>query len=85
MRGAGFNVVRMGDLSWDSFEPPGRGKPRAPGPSIDEPPWATPDKFTVQILEQEVRSGMIDRVLLPKLTGEEKTVEGIPVHPHLTR
>jgi beta-galactosidase len=21
MRGAGFNVVRMGDLSWDSFEP----------------------------------------------------------------
>ena len=25
MRGAGFNVVRMGDLSWDSFEP-SRGK-----------------------------------------------------------
>ncbi|HTQ57932.1 MAG TPA: beta-galactosidase [Bryobacteraceae bacterium] len=25
MRGAGFNVVRMGDLSWDSFEP-ARGK-----------------------------------------------------------
>jgi beta-galactosidase len=21
MKGAGFNVVRMGDLSWDSFEP----------------------------------------------------------------